>query len=52
MTEEISQFFGDIAHEDEDELAEELEKLESENVEAQLEGIDAPTQRTLFRFNR
>ena len=45
VTQEMSEFFGNIAHEDEDEMMEELEKLESENVEEQLEGLEVPEQK-------
>lgn len=40
--EEIGNFFGDIAKDGEDELLEELEQLESENVDDQLAGADVP----------
>ena len=40
----MSEFFGNVAHEDEDELLEELDKLESENVEEQLEEIPVPSK--------
>ena len=40
--EEIGKFFGEFAKEGEDELLEELEELESLNVEEQLQGADVP----------
>eukprot|EP01022_Parablepharisma_sp_SALTPOND_P004858 TRINITY_DN121133_c0_g1_i1.p4 TRINITY_DN121133_c0_g1~~TRINITY_DN121133_c0_g1_i1.p4 ORF type:complete len:195 (-),score=51.12 TRINITY_DN121133_c0_g1_i1:2564-3148(-) len=42
VSQEISEFFGGIAQEGEDELLDELEQMESENVEEQLGGIDVP----------
>lgn len=39
---EIGNFFGDMAKEGEDELLEELEQLESENVDEQLQGANVP----------
>lgn len=39
---EIGTFFGDLAKEGEDDLMQELEELESENVEEQLKGADVP----------
>ena len=44
MASEMSEFFGNIAHEGEDELLEELDQLEGEAVEEQLEGLDAPQE--------
>eukprot|EP00826_Nyctotherus_ovalis_P011445 TRINITY_DN12983_c0_g7_i1.p2 TRINITY_DN12983_c0_g7~~TRINITY_DN12983_c0_g7_i1.p2 ORF type:complete len:214 (-),score=100.01 TRINITY_DN12983_c0_g7_i1:4-645(-) len=40
--EEIGTFFGDMAKEGEDELLQELDQLESDNVEQQLQGADVP----------
>ena len=39
---EIGNFFSEMGKEGEDELLDELEQLESENVEEQLEGTDVP----------
>ncbi len=45
MSNEISDFFGNISAEGEDELLQELEELEGENVEEEMEGeaLEAPT---------
>ncbi len=43
VSQEISDFFGGIAREGEDELMEELEELESENVQEQLGDVEVPT---------
>eukprot|EP00826_Nyctotherus_ovalis_P036303 TRINITY_DN3206_c0_g1_i6.p2 TRINITY_DN3206_c0_g1~~TRINITY_DN3206_c0_g1_i6.p2 ORF type:complete len:214 (+),score=89.77 TRINITY_DN3206_c0_g1_i6:154-795(+) len=41
--EEIGNFFGELAKDGEDELLEELEQLESDNVEAQLQDVGVPS---------
>ena len=42
VSQEVSEFFGSIAHEGEDELLDELNELEQENVEEQLNNMEVP----------
>ena len=46
----MSEFFTNIANENNDELMDELEQLESDNVEAQLAGIEVPQDSMVFSF--
>ena len=42
---EITELFSGVAHENEEELLQELDDLESENVESQLEGINVSEEK-------